>query len=304
MFQEMKRLGIEDAILVSGHRDYAYQAALFREELKKAMLTGLDYAQAYKKISESVAFPGESEHQTGLAFDIASSLSGTTGSFEWSPAGRWLGAHAADYGFVLRYPEEKTDFTGIMYEPWHFRFVGWPHAEILQDHGWVIEEYLALLQKSHYLDAELRDGTTVRVMMRPSLSQLPEGAVDVSADNAGSWIVTYVQGKNDMSVRTAMIENKNTLWSDQIMAAQSRLSGSEDPDRMERLKKLLSNEVKIKEPAGLRLENKRMMVFLKPDQRKIKLNGQGAELKMSVIRILGVVKGPIAFELESKTTEN
>lgn len=93
------------------------------------------------------AFPGTSEHECGLAADIIDS-----GSAGWSdplikkqedmPAQKWLMEHCQDYGFILRYPEDKEDITGIIYEPWHYRYVGKEHAQKIMESGVCLEEYL------------------------------------------------------------------------------------------------------------------------------------------------------------------
>ncbi len=96
---------------------------------------------------DDTAYPGTSEHECGLAADIIDS-----GSAGWSdplikkqedmPAQKWLMEHCQDYGFILRYPEDKEDITGIIYEPWHYRYVGKEHAANIMKSGVCLEEYL------------------------------------------------------------------------------------------------------------------------------------------------------------------
>ena len=93
------------------------------------------------------AIPGHSEHECGLAADIIDSSSAG-----WSdpliekqqdlPAQQWLMEHCQDYGFILRYPKDKEDVTGIIYEPWHYRYVGKEHAANIMSNGICLEEYL------------------------------------------------------------------------------------------------------------------------------------------------------------------
>lgn len=85
--------------------------------------------------------PGHSEHQTGLAVDLADLRVGA-GEFGDSKAGRWLAKHAWKYGFILRYPAGKEEITGISYEPWHFRYVGKRIARTCHEEGLTLEEYL------------------------------------------------------------------------------------------------------------------------------------------------------------------
>ena len=104
---------------------------------------GDERSEAYEEASRSVAIPGTSEHQLGLALDIlGSGYSSLNEGFADTKAGQWLAENCAKYGFILRYPKGKEDITGIIYEPWHFRYVGNPHALMISDEGLTLEEYL------------------------------------------------------------------------------------------------------------------------------------------------------------------
>ncbi|MBR3124973.1 MAG: M15 family metallopeptidase [Mogibacterium sp.] len=97
------------------------------------------------------AIPGHSEHECGLAADIIDA-----GSLGWAdplideqedmPAQKWLMEHCQDYGFILRYPKDKEEITEIIYEPWHYRYVGKEHASIIKENGICLEEYLENMQ--------------------------------------------------------------------------------------------------------------------------------------------------------------
>ena len=90
-----------------------------------------------------VAVPGTSEHQLGLAVDLVSSeYTGLDERQEETGSYQWLVKHCAEYGFILRYPNDKTEITGIIYEPWHFRYVGVEAAREIMDQGICLEEYL------------------------------------------------------------------------------------------------------------------------------------------------------------------
>lgn len=120
----------------------------------KAGFTGLYVASGYRSAAEQqqlwdessdrsyVQRPGHSEHQTGLAVDLADLKAGAKGLHR-SPAGHWLADNSWRYGFVLRYPTGKKSITGIAYEPWHFRYVGRQVAETCHTNDWVLEEYVA-----------------------------------------------------------------------------------------------------------------------------------------------------------------
>ena len=97
--------------------------------------------------------PGHSEHHSGLAFDIITveyqrDVYSLTEQFAETDAYRWLTEHCAEYGFILRYPEGKTDITQINYEPWHYRYVGKEHAQYIMEHNLTFEEYIELLREA------------------------------------------------------------------------------------------------------------------------------------------------------------
>ena len=83
---------------------------------------------------------GQSEHQTGLAFDINS----TEWEFEYTPEGQWLANHCHEYGFIIRYMRGKEGITGYSYEPWHIRYVGTEHSTAIYESGLCLEEYLGV----------------------------------------------------------------------------------------------------------------------------------------------------------------
>ena len=107
-------------ISVSAYRSYSYQNNLFNKRVTRCMNEGLDREAATKKAASIVAIPGTSEHHLGLAVDINS----VETSFENTAAFRWLQQNAENYGFIMRYAEDKQDITKIIYEPWHYRYVG------------------------------------------------------------------------------------------------------------------------------------------------------------------------------------
>ena len=117
--------------LLSGYRAYSTQKDTFNYWCN---LYGVEYAQNVS------ARPGHSEHQTGLAFDVASLKS----SFGDTETGKWLASHCAEYGFILRYPKNKTHITGYYYEPWHIRYVGKEHSIPIMNQGITLEEYLGV----------------------------------------------------------------------------------------------------------------------------------------------------------------
>lgn len=103
-----------------------------------------EQAKLYKEMGSSYALPpGYSEHNLGLSLDVGSTLM----KMESAPEGKWMAENAWKYGFILRYPKDKTDITGIEYEPWHFRYVGLPHSVLMKENNFVLEEYIEYLKK-------------------------------------------------------------------------------------------------------------------------------------------------------------
>lgn len=100
--------------------------------------------ELYQEIGSDYALPaGYSEHNSGLSLDVGS----TQMQMNEAPEGKWIEENAWKYGFILRYPKDKTDVTGIQYEPWHIRFIGLPHSAIMYEKNFALEEYLDYLAK-------------------------------------------------------------------------------------------------------------------------------------------------------------
>ncbi|MBO4904774.1 MAG: M15 family metallopeptidase [Lachnospiraceae bacterium] len=132
-----------DLMICSAYRSYDRQRTLFNNKINKLMGQGMTYLESYKVGSMSVTVPGTSEHHLGLALDILTgSYTEMDDGFGETEAGKWLAANCADYGFILRYPEGKEEITGIIYEPWHFRYVGQQYAKDIMERGVCLEEYV------------------------------------------------------------------------------------------------------------------------------------------------------------------
>ena len=142
MIQAAKEDGVE-LMLCSAYRSIEKQQQLFDRSQQAYMAQGMSEDEAYAKTATETAIPGTSEHQTGLAADIVTpTYQMLDAGFADTPAGQWLSEHAAEYGFVLRYPQDKQEVTGIIYESWHYRFVGKTHAKLMKESGLCLEEYL------------------------------------------------------------------------------------------------------------------------------------------------------------------
>lgn len=141
------KAGMPSLVLVSGYRAYDYQKNLYNRKISWLISRGLEETDARRRASEIVALPGCSEHQLGLAVDVASYVMKNfddplTEAFADQPEGLWLSRNAAEYGFILRYPKHKTEITQIVYEPWHYRYVGADHAKTMKAHDMCLEEYI------------------------------------------------------------------------------------------------------------------------------------------------------------------
>lgn len=125
-------------LVISSYRTVARQTTLYNNEVLEWLNQGYTSEQAKATAATVVAIPGTSEHNLGLAVDFNS----VEETFEGTPQFFWLRANAEKYGFVLRYPKDKQSITKIIYEPWHYRYVGVEHAKKMNELGMCLEEYL------------------------------------------------------------------------------------------------------------------------------------------------------------------
>lgn len=175
-------------IVTSGYRDEVLQKSLYDAS---ASANGRAHADRF------VAPAGHSEHHTGLAVDLGlyDTASGIYDDFDGTGDYVWFADNAADYGFILRYTAEKETLTGYADEPWHYRYVGLPHAAYIADKDLCLEEYIALVQEHPYDGEHLyikHDGQRWEVYYCDAGEvYVPEGGeYTLSADNTGGCIVT------------------------------------------------------------------------------------------------------------------
>lgn len=130
-------------IVCSGYRPHWYQVNLFDAQINRWLYAGCGQEEAEANAATAVAIPGTSEHELGLAADIYSSENMDLDESQVNTFTQlWLMKNSWRYGFVLRYPKDKSDITGIIFEPWHYRYVGKKHAKKIYDAGICLEEYL------------------------------------------------------------------------------------------------------------------------------------------------------------------
>lgn len=141
MMDDCRAAGL-NPVICSSYRTHDKQEELFQKKVNTLRKQGYSQEEAETEAARWVARPGTSEHETGLAVDIVDkSYQLLDEKQEQTPVQQWLMAHCAEYGFILRYPVEKSDLTGIGYEPWHYRYVGVEAAKAITEQGLCLEEY-------------------------------------------------------------------------------------------------------------------------------------------------------------------
>lgn len=180
MINDAGKEGVNQFIINSGYRDFDEQSALYRE-------MGADYALP----------AGYSEHNSGLSLDVGSRLT----KMDRAPEGKWLNENAWKYGFILRYPKDKTHVTGIQYEPWHIRYVGFPHSAIMKKKNFALEEYLDFLKEQKSITTTL-DNKVYKIFYYPiykntKITVLANGQYEISGNNKDGVIVTVYSEKRD-----------------------------------------------------------------------------------------------------------
>lgn len=146
-FEEMYNAAAKEGAILwisSSYRDPEKQEELYQREIQTNLSSGMSSEQAVAQANVAVARGGYSEHNTGLAID----LNGVRADFLETTAGKWMAEHAEEYGFVLRFPQGKEAETGIMYEPWHYRYVGKEHALKMKELGMCLEEYVDYVKQN------------------------------------------------------------------------------------------------------------------------------------------------------------
>ena len=197
MFDDFaEKTGHEDIIVISGYRTNEEQQALYDEDLEA---TGED-------TSTLVAKPGYSEHEGGYAVDLSLFVDGVLGDYDGTGDYEWINENCAHYGLILRYPEDKTDITKINFEPWHYRYVGQPHAFYIYQQKLTLEEYIELLKqydtdnmleivnwdgkvyKTYYIPANKDESTTYILVP-------PDSEYTISGNNQDGFIITIDTGE-------------------------------------------------------------------------------------------------------------
>lgn len=149
MIDGAKQEGLE-IIISSAYRDYEKQADLVEKSVKTYMNGGHDFKEAFFKTRHYLEMVGRSEHHTGLAVDLVGiDYQALDKGQANTPENKWLNEHAHEYGFILRYPDNKEEITGILHESWHFRYVGEEAAFFMKENQLCLEEFLDLAHRQN-----------------------------------------------------------------------------------------------------------------------------------------------------------
>ena len=172
----------------SAYRSRAGQQQVFEHYVR---LVGRAEAQRWASL------PGYSEHQAGLAVDLGRSVNGETYAFTGTGIYSWFNENCHRFGFILRYPPDKTEITLIHYEPWHYRFVGNPHAYIIYTNNWSLEEYIEILfgYSRENPFKFTHNGIYYEIYFTVDMDiRLPfDSEFDVSGNNINGFIVTIMR---------------------------------------------------------------------------------------------------------------
>ncbi len=147
MIQDAEKEGV-NLVICSAYRSARRQKQVFNESMQDRLDQGMSYWDAYQDTALSVALPGSSEHGLGLAVDLVSNQYTELDEKQAkTKEAKWLKKNCHKYGFILRYPPEKTEETGIIYEPWHYRYVGIEDATKIMEQDVTLETYLRNYQQ-------------------------------------------------------------------------------------------------------------------------------------------------------------
>lgn len=188
--------GCDEVIVVSAFRSVEKQQEIYQDRLDRY---GSEYAASY------VADPGYSEHHTGLAMDLSIYTSlGLTYDIEEYKKCAWFNENYDNYGYILRYPEEKAGITSINYESWHYRYVGLPHSLIMDKLNLCLEEYI------DYLKDYTADGKVLK--FNSSTKEIANCALDDTLDKNEN-VIYYVPASNEETTQIPIVENTDYMIS-------------------------------------------------------------------------------------------
>lgn len=214
--------GHQDMIVISGYRTTQQQQELYDADL----------AEIGEQTSTRVALPGHSEHESGYALDFSLYTDGVQYDYDGTGEYAWINENCAHYGYVLRYAEDKQETTGIQAEPWHYRYVGQPHATYMMENNVCLEEYLTLL-KNYTADEPLSitnwDGEIYQVYYVAADTSTdstyvmvpPDAKYTISGNNSDGFIVTVDTGEIQSGDAAAATTPEDSAAADTETAAET-----------------------------------------------------------------------------------
>ncbi len=191
MVQAARKEGVY-VYVTSSYRSMDKQISLHEAKIEEGVMMGYSYEKSKERAAEVVAVPGTSEHQAGLALDFVSAEYRRLDEKQENTKGfQWLRDNCYDYGFILRYPNGKTEVTGIIYEPWHFRYVGKKAAMEIKISGQTLEEYLGAIPISKGTPVEydsniMKKGKKQAASTTPAVPPVTEDVEPGGEENGGS----------------------------------------------------------------------------------------------------------------------
>jgi len=187
MLDFKKRYEDNSVTVISGYRTYEKQQTLLDQRISES-----GEAEAVKWVAK----PGGSEHHTGYAFDLGLYNNGMSREYNGKGKYEWINRNAYKYGFIVRYPDSKSDITGILHEPWHFRYIGNPHSTIMTQYNMCLEEYIDYLRQFKFGKMHLSyidyNGKKYEIYYTEKLDvPVPKkGNFKISGNNIDGFIVT------------------------------------------------------------------------------------------------------------------
>lgn len=191
--------GISGMVISSAFRTFDKQTSLFNNKTN-LLSRKMNRRTAMEEASKVVALPGSSEHQTGLAVDICSESVGLIRNFGNTAQGKWMEDNSWRFGFIIRYPMEKTDITRMIYEPWHVRYIGSGHSELVKSMDMCLEEYVEYLRDNRLIFFEDSRGDSYMISyidkeefnsMGGAFLSIREGSTwDISKCTEDSYVLT------------------------------------------------------------------------------------------------------------------
>ena len=172
------------------YRSESFQNTLFQRRLEKFKKTEKTYEEAFEKTQQMVAYPGKSEHQAGLALDVYSTKGPSAETFFGTNDQKWLEKNCYKFGYIVRYPDGKTNITKIIYEPWHIRYVGVPLATYLYNNKLCLEEFYTKLDKDKVIETDKYLFKKITSMQKVYINNNMKNTTELEEIKSGEYLLT------------------------------------------------------------------------------------------------------------------